>query len=613
MVYCGKPSTGCQMCRTRRIKCDETKPTCNQCSKARRQCPGYRDHFDLLLRSENQAAKRRALGGNKKTGGKAQPPPEPFSSLPAISTEDTSAPPLPQSLSVPTEDLATCHFLANYVLVPRREEYSARGFMNFLIPLMNQQEQQHLKHAFNACALASLAGRSPGGNNGVGGECSRKGFGEYTRALSSTQAALQDPARCKEDSVLAAVLLLGMFECMTATQPSSSAWGSHVEGAIQIVKARGKQQLKTKLGLQLFVAVRTQLIIHTLSSATAPTMGTDWWISEAIHDSTAAACQRLNLLTAELRAEVHQAMAGSDNDCEPNMTAIELISSFIRRSQALDAQVSAWLRSLPPHWQFTTLCFSPLPSSTTTPDYTREEVYPGRIDTYPDFWIASLYNLARTARLILMSITVRCAAWACSPTDYRTTPEYAMASRQCVEVISDILASVPYHLGWHVKHRHDRDSQIYAQEKGAFACGEEEDMKALAGYFLTWPLACAMSQDYATDSQRLYIRGRLKYIGDGLGIKYSHILSQLQVRVPSMLIRRDGLLAQPYPMAHDFQRLVCEARHAPPLSVEYKLNPLQQREAMQRESREKQKSELLERAAGGGDKGRQVARTWLSV
>lgn len=37
-------------------------------------------------------------------------------------------------------------------------------------------------------------------------------------------------------------------------------WGSHTEGAIQLVKARGKKQLKTKIGLGLFTAVRTQMV-----------------------------------------------------------------------------------------------------------------------------------------------------------------------------------------------------------------------------------------------------------------------------------------------------------------------------------------------------------------
>jgi hypothetical protein len=83
-------------------------------------------------------------------------------------------------------------------------------------------------------------------------------------------------------------------------------------------------------------------------------------------------------------------------------------------------------------------------------------------------------------------------------------------------------------------------------------------------------------------SERAYIKGRLEHIGDEVGIKYAHILSkvsnftvppagllrvttladprQLQVRVPSMLIRSDGLLAQPYPMAHNFEKLLSSAR-----------------------------------------------------
>ena len=59
------------MCRTRRIKCDETKPTCNQCAKSRRQCPGYEDEFNLVFRDETQATKRRACKAYKKTLAKA--------------------------------------------------------------------------------------------------------------------------------------------------------------------------------------------------------------------------------------------------------------------------------------------------------------------------------------------------------------------------------------------------------------------------------------------------------------------------------------------------------------------------------------------------------------
>ena len=35
-----RTKTGCQTCRTRRVKCDEGKPECNNCIKSKRQCEG---------------------------------------------------------------------------------------------------------------------------------------------------------------------------------------------------------------------------------------------------------------------------------------------------------------------------------------------------------------------------------------------------------------------------------------------------------------------------------------------------------------------------------------------------------------------------------------------
>ncbi|KAG7105287.1 hypothetical protein HYQ44_016599 [Verticillium longisporum] len=158
--------------------------------------------------------------------------------------------------------------------------------------------------------------------------------------------------------------------------------------------------------------------------------------------------------------------------------------------------------------------------------------------------------MARVCRLILASVIVRCAAWVCSPVDYRTTPEYASAARTCVDTITDIVASVPYQLGWHLK----RPEVMERANLSGFACGVEDALKGLPGYFLTWPLAILHGQDYTTDAQRSWIVGRLKFIGDELGVKYAHLLSQIQIRIPSMLIRRDGLMANPYPNSHNFEK-----------------------------------------------------------
>lgn len=225
-------------------------------------------------------------------------------------------------------------------------------------------------------------------------------------------------------------------------------------------------------------------------------MGVQWWLQDAVVDSTAAACQRLNLLTAELRAEVTRVMEGvvrtPDN--------VKRLQNLMSRAQAVDDEITAWMRSVPEPWQFRTLCWQThndvLPRGSS--DYSKAEVFPGRVDVYNDFWVAAVWNMARTTRLILMSVKVRCIAFVRSPMDYRTTPEYATAARSCVDTISDILASVPYHLGWHTKRK-----ELFADQErvSSFPCGEEVGVKGLSGYFLTWPLACCMSQDYVTDTR----------------------------------------------------------------------------------------------------------------
>ncbi|KAI1458523.1 hypothetical protein F4805DRAFT_115543 [Annulohypoxylon moriforme] len=690
MVYCGKPSKGCQMCRTRRIKCDETKPTCNQCAKSRRQCPGYKDEFDLVFRNETQATERRAWRAGKK--GLAQKtvksdPDSPsgdikVSPLFANSIKSQLAQAIIPSLNVPFEHQASCHFVSNFILVPPEGEGNTRGFMDFIIPLLKSDPHGHLQHAFSACSIAFL-------NNRGGSEArfSERALHEYTKALNGTNSALRNPETQLADSTLAAVLLLGLFESITAKQIGMLNWGSHTEGAIQLVKARGKKQLKTKVGLTLFIAVRTQMIIHSLTSGTTPIMGAEWWINDAVRDRTAAKCHRLMIKTGELRAEVTRLM-NSMARTPPN---IDVMLEMIRRLQSADQEVVAWMRGVPPSWRYRTVAWEDcVPGG----DYGRAEVFPGRIDMYRDFYIASVWNTSRTARLVLMSLVVRCAAWVCSPVDYRTTREYATAARTCVDTITDIIASVPYHLGWHLKEgnrrrirqflRHQRQQQQQHADNdsgfgsgkedgvasdlgdddenglglndGEFACGEKNHVKALAGYFLTWPLTCLNSQDYTTDAQRAWIHGRLAFIGNELGVKYAHILKQLQIRIPSMLIRRDGLMASPYGAAHDYLRMVSESRRAQqmqlhmgvgagmggmqqgaaqleycadgvdgggvgaqllsPASSSGSTSPLEHVEAMQKERFELHRAELLARAAGGQDAGegaKWVAQKWLTV
>ncbi|KAI0474985.1 hypothetical protein GGR56DRAFT_489489 [Xylariaceae sp. FL0804] len=627
MVYCGKPSRGCQMCRDRRIKCDETKPTCRMCAKSRRHCPGYKDEFDLVFRNETKATERRARKANRRAAmykpprqtslSSDSPPTAPALSAFQIGSETPVELAVMPALSTPVEQKASCHFASNFVLMPR--EGTTHGFLEFVVPLLKQDAVDGpLQHAFNACSMAFLYNRAGPGNN-----LHEQSIYEYSEALTKTNAALRDVEAQKSDTTLAAVLLLGLYESISARQIGSLNWGSHTEGAIQLVKLRGRKQLRTKTGVQIFVAVRTQMIIHSLTSGRAPIMGTEWWLTDAVKDPFAANSQRLMIKTGEIRAEVTRLM----NNMTRTPDNVEIMLDMVRKAQTVDQEVLTWMRDVPDDWGYTTVAWEDqVPNGG---DYARADVFPGRVDVYRDFWIASIWNSARTVRLILASLIVRCAAWVCSPVDYRTTPEYATAARTCVDMITDIIASVPYQLGWRPRddaYRRRQQPQPPQQQKkpnlGGFACGDEEASKGLAGYFLAWPLTCVNGQDYTTDAQRAWVLGRLHHIADVIGVKYAHVLTHLQVRIPSMLIRRDGLMASPYGPAHNFEKLV-SARLAPPLMTSasassssggvpgggpggyggYALNPLQQREAMHKEHLDRQKADLLAKAGGGAGPG----------
>lgn len=247
-------------------------------------------------------------------------------------------------------------------------------------------------------------------------------------------------------------------------------------------------------------------------------MGPEWWISDAVQDVHGAQCQRLSIRVGELRAEVNRLMTTVSRSPE----SIELMLEMIRKCQLADQEFVRWSNELPDTFRWETVAWEiHVPGG----DFSKAEVFPGRVDAYQDLWVVSVWNLQRVSRLYLASMIVRCAAWVCSPVDYRTTPEYATASRVCREVVADIVSSVPYQLGWLTK-RKDLHARL---SLSGFACGDEDAIKGLPGYFLTFPLASIYGLDYISDDQRTWVRGRLEFIGDQLGIRYAHILKQVRI------------------------------------------------------------------------------------
>lgn len=273
MVNTGKPSRGCKTCRARRIKCDETKPVCLKCLKAKKECLGYRDPSDENIRDETQATirkykKTRTVVEKEQvlyeTGGRdenvyghngvlqdsawilediriedaedkvqadvefwtreysepaSQTPLSATSSSPSSSesTNVTSASSvLLTPLSTPVEQQAACHLLADYILISDSPG-GKRGHYKFLYKILTRPTgpAKCLLYAFKALAFVALSSRPGASPLLVQAES------YYAKALREVNRAIQDPLQVKSDNTLGAVLLLAFYE---VSQSRGSHW-----------------------------------------------------------------------------------------------------------------------------------------------------------------------------------------------------------------------------------------------------------------------------------------------------------------------------------------------------------------------------------------------------
>jgi len=237
-------------------------------------------------------------------------------------------------------------------------------------------------------------------------------------------------------------------------------------------------------------------------------------------DSLLAGAQRLALRYAELRAEAGKVLVPGVVPDEVRGKVRELYSKV----REVDREVERWLEAIPEELSYQTLGWGQS-KGTSPPDglnYGEFEVFPGRVDVYPDYVTASAWNVGRVTRLLLASLALRLTAWIHAPVDYRLTSEYEALKLICEEIVEDIIASIPFHLGWHLKRKDTGYSGM-----SSFACGEEGPDKALPAMFLIWPLTCLKNHDMTEEEQRTWAKGRLKFIADRVGLKYAHVVNDV--------------------------------------------------------------------------------------
>lgn len=140
--------------------------------------------------------------------------------------------------------------------------------------------------------------------------------------------------------------------------------------------------------------------------------------------------------------------------------------------------------------------------------------WPGRVDKYLDLYVAGVWNIFRSARLLLISLVLHCT----SGNEAERSRTYYQHLAEATAL--DLLASVPYHLAENLAQFLD----------DAFASQEIKSAGPfLGGLLLMHPLFIASRVQCLPESMREYMRTCLLWIGTNMGCGQATLFAQVLI------------------------------------------------------------------------------------
>ncbi|KAF3765420.1 hypothetical protein M406DRAFT_255477 [Cryphonectria parasitica EP155] len=592
MVYCGRPSANCGLCRAKKRRCDKAVPGCGQCASSGRRCqacPGYHDASSIIIRNETTRVISRK--GRRKddhladvvTEDRLSPSPlSPFPSSSSLSSSlsssshpdqsqsrrheywDTQAVSMLVAPEAPLEslhDLAISYFLSNYVI---EDSGPCPGFLNYTLEILADPlgDTEMVRLAICAAGLAGLAS-TPGTQSIMS-----RARASYAEAIERVNRSLADPLTASKDSTLFAVLVLGLFETITcAGSASLEAWAHHINGAASLLVHRGTAQFRTTLGLRIFgeavshvltlcsrhghpVPPRLRLLRVEMERRRTPD-SSDVVIVVAAAAAAASTCRSpspswiLGTAHIEVMDLYHRVDPDQDHPFLPDEW-----EALLSHAAELDRRLETLTANMPLHWRFKTV---------HDPAANPRAVYRSVYHIYYNTWVAKIWNGLRACRIILhqaiYALLLREGlAWAphevMGPSGGGAyTALLQRVSDTTAEMRDGILASVPQMLGF-VRHDDDDDDDDGAAVGKGSTSGYRLDcssadmprlVPASGAYFLLWYLFLAGWLPINTPETRAWVVDRLRAIRSATGIQKAGYLADELEKQPALLVTAAAL------------------------------------------------------------------------
>ncbi|KAJ5319760.1 hypothetical protein N7508_000043 [Penicillium antarcticum] len=453
-------SQGCFLCRKRKVKHDEGKPSCGNCAVYGKKCPGYRTSIPLVFLNENKKveslfSKERKRAANNRPEQTTQTQlVSRTASAPGMS--DTGLSVLRFLLDSSWENHGRCYFLDQFTL-PTEPDGSPGPLDS--IPVLytlcrgekaNGAPLLSLRAALDAAAFASLASHANVSSLAIQ---ARKKYGQALCALSRALESVEDATR---DETLGAIVMLMIFEDINSER--QSLMSTHVPGIQYLLKLRGVKQLSDPATRSLFHFAFAQMMMSG------------------------------NIKILKFCATVSQLLS-SEGAGQPTPLSV---MSFLEQGENLDMELSQWHSDIPEAW---------LPRKCRKTDG-------AEVILHPDITSADVWNSYRGTRIILQQtiLQIHGCLDGCTGKAWRSE---AICSPQdiIIEMATEICQTLPFALG----------------EIDPLGCPTRRtgrtNIKAVQGFALLWPIFSVTQCGYATETQEAQARSALRQIGSTHGIQ----------------------------------------------------------------------------------------------
>ena len=145
--------------------------------------------------------------------------------------------------------------------------------VNFVMPerplLFSPSHLKYLPQLYRNCsseaplayATAALACAATGNfSGGPRADLLRLSRHNYSMALTKINEAFKDPIQIRNADTLLSVMLFGVIESLLAS--SGEQWNTHqhIDGAVALLKLRGKQMVNDEMSATFFLSIRTMTV-----------------------------------------------------------------------------------------------------------------------------------------------------------------------------------------------------------------------------------------------------------------------------------------------------------------------------------------------------------------